>query len=58
MELQYTIKNSEMTINQILKNKLNISSRLFLKLLNNNSIFIMEIYVILDYIQMLVMSFQ
>ena len=40
MQLEYIIKNNEFNINQILQNKLNISSRLLFKLIKNNRIFL------------------
>lgn len=40
MKLRYTIKNDNESINQILQNKLNISSRLLYKLIKNNLIYI------------------
>lgn len=40
MKLEYIIKNNELNINQILQNKLNISSRLLYKLIKNRRIFL------------------
>ena len=38
MNLQYTVRSENLSINQILQNELNISSRLLYKLINNNNI--------------------
>lgn len=38
MQLKYIVKNNELNINQILQNKLNISSRLLYKLIKNNKV--------------------
>lgn len=40
MKLKYIVKNNNLTINQILQNELNISSRLLYKLIKYNSIFL------------------
>lgn len=40
MKLEYTVKNNEFTINQILKNELQISSRLLYKLIKLKKIFL------------------
>lgn len=40
MKLKYIIKNNNLTINQILQNELNISSRLLYKLIRENHIFL------------------
>lgn len=40
MNLQYTVKSKNLSINQILQNELNISSRLLYKLIKNNKIFL------------------
>lgn len=40
MKLDYCVKEDNLSINQILKSKLNISSRLCLKLIKNNRIFL------------------
>ena len=40
MKLEYTVKNNEFTINQILKNELQISSRLLYKLIRLKKIFL------------------
>ncbi len=38
MELKYTVKDNKQTVNQILQNELNISSRLLFKLIRDNNI--------------------
>lgn len=38
MQLKYIVKNNELNINQILQNKLNISSRLLYKLIKSNKV--------------------
>lgn len=43
MKLEYTVKNNEFTINQILKNELQISSRLLYKLIRLKKIFLNDI---------------
>ena len=40
MNLQYTVKSENLSINQILQNELNFSSRLLYKLIKNNNIFL------------------
>lgn len=40
MKLEYIVKNSKLTINQILQNELNISSRLLYKLIKQGNIFL------------------
>lgn len=45
MILYYTVCKKNLTIDYILKNELNISSRLRLKLINNNSIFLNDVLV-------------
>ncbi len=45
MFLYYTVNKKNLTIDYILKNELNISSRLRLKLINNNSIYLNDVLV-------------
>ena len=45
MFLHYTVSKNNLTIDYILKNELNISSRLRLKLINNNSIYLNNVLV-------------
>lgn len=40
MNLQYTVKSKNLSINQILQNEFNISSRLLYRLIKNNNIFL------------------